>query len=89
MHDGKGSYVDDIANRPLPHYEPQPVAPKATANKEALPDKVAKIEAVGLNEEEMMLVIKCFKNVTPGFVRQTECKPCTCKDQKLAYIAVT
>jgi hypothetical protein len=33
--------VDDIANGPLPHYEPQPVALKATSNKEALSDKVA------------------------------------------------
>jgi hypothetical protein len=42
-------YVDGIANGPLPHYEPQLVAPKATANKESLPDKVAQVEAVGLN----------------------------------------
>jgi hypothetical protein len=33
--------VDDIVNGPLPHYEPQPVALKATTNKEALPDKVS------------------------------------------------
>jgi hypothetical protein len=59
------------------------------ANKEALPDKVAKIEAVGLNDEEMTLVIKCFKIVTRGFGRQTECKPCTCKVQKLTYTSVT
>ena len=54
-------YVDDIANGPLPHYEPQPVALKATTSKEALSDKVAQIEAAGLNEEEMALVIKRFK----------------------------
>jgi hypothetical protein len=29
-------YVDNITNRPLPHYEPQPVALKATTNKEAV-----------------------------------------------------
>jgi hypothetical protein len=23
-----------------------------------------------------------------GFGRQTECKPCTCQDQKLTYIAI-
>jgi hypothetical protein len=34
-------YIDNIANGPLPHYEPQPVALKAMANKEALPCKVA------------------------------------------------
>jgi hypothetical protein len=55
-------YVDDIANGPLPqHYEPQPAALKATTNKDALLDKVAQIEAVGLNEVEMTLVIKRFK----------------------------
>jgi hypothetical protein len=37
----KAWYVDDIANVPLPHYEPQHVAIKTTTNKEALPDKVA------------------------------------------------
>jgi hypothetical protein len=60
-------YVDEIANRPLPqHYEPQPVALKATTNKDALPEKVAQIEADGLNEEEMALVIKCFKIALKG-----------------------
>jgi hypothetical protein len=55
-------YIDDIANRSLPqHYDPQLVALKATNNKETLPDKVAQIEAVGLNEDEMALVIKCLK----------------------------
>src|SRR6185295_18228819 len=54
-------YVNDIVNGPLPHYEPQPVALKATANMEALPSKVAQVEAAGLNEEEMALVIKRFK----------------------------
>jgi hypothetical protein len=54
-------YVDDIANGPLPLYEPQPVALKATNSKEALPNKVAQVEAVGLNEDEMVLVIKRFK----------------------------
>jgi hypothetical protein len=34
-------YVDDAANRPLPLYEPQRVALKATSSKEALPRKVA------------------------------------------------
>jgi len=59
-------YVDDIVNGPLPHYEPQPVALKATANMEALPSKVAQVEAAGLNEEEMALVIKRFKTALKG-----------------------
>jgi hypothetical protein len=54
-------YVDDIANGPLPIYEPQPVALKATTIKEAQPNKVAQVEAARLNEDEMALVIKCFK----------------------------
>jgi hypothetical protein len=59
-------YVDDIANRPLPHYEPQPIALKATTNMEALPDKVAQIEAASLHEDEMVLVIKRFKTTLKG-----------------------
>jgi hypothetical protein len=34
-------YVDDIANGPLPVYELQSIALKATSSKEALPNKVA------------------------------------------------
>jgi hypothetical protein len=41
-------YVDDALNGPLPIYEPQPVALKATSSKEALPSKVAQVEAAGL-----------------------------------------
>jgi hypothetical protein len=50
----------------LPLYEPQPVALKATSSKEALPNKVAQVEAVELNEEEMTLVIKHFKTALKG-----------------------
>jgi hypothetical protein len=59
-------YIEDITNGPLPHYELQLVALKATANKEVLPDKVAQVEAGGLNEDEMALVIKCFKTALKG-----------------------
>jgi hypothetical protein len=59
-------YVDDIANGPLPLYEPQPVSLKATSSKEALPNKVAQVEVVGLNEDEMELVIKRFKTALKG-----------------------
>jgi hypothetical protein len=58
--------VDDALNGPLPIYEPQPVALKATSSKEVLPSKVAQVEAVGLNEEEMTLIIKCFKTALKG-----------------------
>jgi hypothetical protein len=59
-------YVEGIANRPLPLYEPQPIALKATNNKEALPNKVAQVEASGLNEEEMAPVFKRFKTTLKG-----------------------
>jgi hypothetical protein len=35
-------YVDDALNGPLPVYEPQPVALKATSSRETLPSKVHK-----------------------------------------------
>jgi hypothetical protein len=54
-------YIDSIANGPLPLNEPQLVALKAMTSKEALPNKVAQVEADGLNEKEMALVIKRFK----------------------------
>jgi hypothetical protein len=59
-------YVDDALNGPLPIYEPQPVALKATSSKEALPSKVAQVEAVRLNEDEMALIIKRFKTALKG-----------------------
>jgi hypothetical protein len=59
-------YVDDALNGPLPVYEPQPVALKATSSKEALPSKVAQVEAAGLNENEMALIIKRFKSALKG-----------------------
>jgi hypothetical protein len=59
-------YVDDALNAPLPVYEPQPVALKATSSREALPSKVAQVEAVRLNEDEMALIIKRFKTALKG-----------------------
>jgi hypothetical protein len=59
-------YVDDIANGPLSLYEPQLVALKATSSKEALPNKVAQVEAARLNKEKMALVIKRFKTALKG-----------------------
>jgi hypothetical protein len=59
-------YVDDSANGPLHLYEPHPVSLKATNSKEALPNKVAQVEAVGLNEDKMVLVMKRFKTVLKG-----------------------
>jgi hypothetical protein len=59
-------YVDDFANRPIPLYEPELVALKATASTETLPNKVAQVLAAGLNEEEMVFVIKRFKTALKG-----------------------
>jgi hypothetical protein len=58
--------VDDALNGPLPIYEPQPVALKATSSREALPNKVAQVEAAGLNEDEMALIIKRLKTALKG-----------------------
>jgi hypothetical protein len=62
----EAQYVDDALNGPLPVYEPQPVTLKATSSREALPSKVAQVEAAGLNEDEMALIIKLFKIVLKG-----------------------
>src|SRR5688572_21408730 len=51
-------YVDDALNGPI--NEHQPLALKATSS------KVAQIEAAGLNDEEMALIIKRFKTVLKG-----------------------
>jgi hypothetical protein len=59
-------YMDDALNGPLPIYEPQLVALKATNNREALPSKVAQVEVAGLNEDEMTLIIKRFKTALKG-----------------------
>jgi hypothetical protein len=59
-------YVDDALNGPLPIHEPQTITLKATSNRETLPSKVAQVEAVGLNEDEMALIIKRFKTALKG-----------------------
>jgi hypothetical protein len=59
-------YVDDTLNSPLPVHEPQTIALKATSSRETLPSKVAQIEAAGLNEDEMALIIKRFKTTLKG-----------------------
>jgi hypothetical protein len=59
-------YVDEALNGPMPIYEPQTVALKATSSREALPSKVAQVEVVRLNEDEMDLIIKRFKTALKG-----------------------
>jgi hypothetical protein len=63
----EAQYVDDALNGPLLVHEPQTIALKATSSsREMLPSKVAQIEAVGLNEDEMALIIKHFKTALKG-----------------------
>ena len=57
-------YVDDALNGPI--HEPQTIALKATRIREALPSKVAQVEAAGLNDEEMALIIKHFQDDAKG-----------------------
>src|SRR5688500_5661593 len=57
-------YVDDALNGPI--QEPQTIALKAARSKEALPSKVAQVEAARLNEEEMALIIRRFKTALKG-----------------------
>jgi hypothetical protein len=59
-------YVDDALNGPIPIYKPQPIALKATSSNEALPSKVAQVEAAGLNENKMALITKRFKTALKG-----------------------
>jgi hypothetical protein len=59
-------YVYDALNGPLPVHEPQTIALKATSSREMLPSKVAQMEAAGLNEDEMALIIKRFKTALKG-----------------------
>jgi hypothetical protein len=53
-------YIDEALNGPMPIYEPQTVALKATSSREAL------VETAGLNEDEMALIIKRFKTALKG-----------------------
>jgi hypothetical protein len=62
----EAQYVDDALNGPLPVHEPQTVALKATSSREMLPSKVAQVEAAGLNEDEMALIIKRIKTALKG-----------------------
>jgi hypothetical protein len=59
-------YVDDALNGPLSVHEPQTIALKATSSRETLTSKVAQVEAAGLNEDEMALIIKRFKTALKG-----------------------
>jgi hypothetical protein len=57
---------NEALNGPMLIHEPQTVALKATSSREGLPSKVAQVEAAGLNEDEMALIIKRFKTALKG-----------------------
>jgi hypothetical protein len=59
-------YVEDALNGPLPVYKPHPVVLRATSSREALPSKVAQVEAARLNEDEVALIIKRLKTALKG-----------------------
>jgi hypothetical protein len=59
-------YVGDLDNRNIPSIEPQDVAFEATNEKKAIPSKVVQVKAVGLNDEEMSLIIRRFKQALKG-----------------------
>jgi hypothetical protein len=87
-------YVDDAANRLLPLYEPQPVALKPTSSKEALPSKVAQVEAAGFNEDEMaynQALQDCIEG-TQGVSQQKKtrgkCSCFQCSSIMLLYLPV-
>jgi hypothetical protein len=60
-------YIKDLAQGNVPSNEPQHVAFKATnEEKEDIPNKVAQVKLADLNDEEMALIIKRFKQVLKG-----------------------
>jgi hypothetical protein len=59
-------YMDVVANGSTPSTKLQVVALKTTNDKEAIPNKVAWVEAVDLNDEEMALIIRHFKSALKG-----------------------
>jgi hypothetical protein len=54
-------YIDDLTNGNLTVIEPQVVASKATNEKEVILSKKAQVQDPSLNDEEMTLIIKSFK----------------------------
>jgi hypothetical protein len=59
-------YIDHVSNGSTHTNELQVVAFKVTKDKEIIPYKVVQVEAVGLNDEEMTLIIKRFKSALKG-----------------------
>jgi hypothetical protein len=59
-------YINNITNGSLHSNEPKPITLITLNEKEALPSKVEQVEAVGLNDKKMSLVIKRIKNELKG-----------------------
>jgi hypothetical protein len=58
--------IDDVANRSNPSTKSQTISFKEINEKKVIPSKMVQVEVVGLNDEEMALIIKCFKNALKG-----------------------
>jgi hypothetical protein len=58
--------IGDLANRNIPSIELQDVAFEAKNEKKMIPRKVVQVKAVGLNDEEMSLIIRRFKQALKG-----------------------
>jgi hypothetical protein len=74
-------YIEDVANRSTTSTKPQVVAFKATNEKEVIPSKVAQVEVVSLNDDEMALVIKHFNNALNGrkdYYKNKSKEKCAC-----------
>jgi hypothetical protein len=59
-------YIEDLVQENVSTKEPYIIALKATNQNVVTPSKVAQVEATGLNNEEMELVIKMFKQSLKG-----------------------
>jgi hypothetical protein len=74
-------YVDDALNGPLPVYEPQPIALKATSSREALPSKVAQWRLPGSTRTKWRSSSSASKPLckdtrnTPTRIKQGESTP--------------
>jgi hypothetical protein len=75
-----GRMMDDALNGPLPIYEPQPVALKATSSKVMLPSKVAQLEAV----ESMKMRWRLSSSVSRPHSKDTRSTPTEIKQRENA-----
>jgi ribonuclease HI len=64
--------------------------PKAASDVAELVQKCENCQKCAKDQKQPSSLTQLIQpTVTPGFRRQTECKPCTCQDQQFTYTAVT